>query len=442
MATAAVLATVEALGAADVARADSTGCSVLLGDVRRVRGWLDAVEARVTARVSELSMSSGSAPAADVHVRAGGVSAGEGRRKERRAEVLGLAPVFANALESGEVGAEHVDVLANTVAQLDEQVKASLLDRQDALVAVAGVLSPEQFGRHVRTAARSLEAASGVERNTRQRRDTFLSRRVDLASGMVEGRFAFHPELAAQIFGPIDREVAAMIAEGERRGDRDCLDRSVNRNRLAAEALGRLVAGGHQQVRPVEAEILVIVDAHTLATGQIHDHSVCETGDGLDLPLASVTRLFCNGRVAPIIVRSDGTVLDAGRTIRNANRAQRRALRAMYRTCAFDGCEVGFARCEIHHIHWFEHGGATDLVNLVPLCARHHHLVHDLGWKLHLEPDRTLVITRPDGSEHARTRPDVPPRTRRLPARSPDRPTGRPPMSPPTPPPGRRTPAA
>ena len=92
-----------------------------------------------------------------------------------------------------------------------------------------------------------------------------------------------------------------MIAEGERRGDRDCLDRSVNRNRLAAEALGRLVAGGHQQVRPVEAEILVIVDAHTLATGQIHDHSVCETGDGLDLPLASVTRLFCSGRVAPII---------------------------------------------------------------------------------------------------------------------------------------------
>jgi hypothetical protein len=39
----------------------------------------------------------------------------------------------------------------------------------------------------------------------------------------------------------------------------------------------------------------------------------------------------------------------------------------------------------------------TNIDNLVPLCGRHHHLVHEGSWKLHLAADRTLTITRPDG---------------------------------------------
>ena len=37
--------------------------------------------------------------------------------------------------------------------------------------------------------------------------------------------------------------------------------------------------------------------------------------------------------------------------------------------------------------------------NMVPLCMKHHHAVHDGGWHLHLNPrNRTLTITYPDGS--------------------------------------------
>jgi hypothetical protein len=84
----------------------------------------------------------------------------------------------------------------------------------------------------------------------------------------------------------------------------------------------------------------------------------------------------------------------------------------MYRTCAAPECDVPFHRCEIHHIHWFEHGGPTDLSNLIPLCSRHHHLVHELGWHLHLAPDRTLTITAPssvpsDGHPPSGARPDI-----------------------------------
>ncbi len=167
------------------------------------------------------------------------------------------------------------------------------------------------------------------------------------------------------------------------------------------------MAGGHQQIRPLEADITLIVDAVTATSGELHEHSVCETSDGAELPPASVARLLCEGRVTPVIVGANGTALDAGRTVRHANRAQRRALRAMYRSCAFGDCDVAFDRCEIHHVLPWEVGGPTDLANLLPLCSRHHHVVHDGGWQLQLDEERTLTITRPDGRLFERCRSDL-----------------------------------
>lgn len=397
-----------ALVGADIAAADGDVCADLLGHAKRLRGWVDAVEARVTSRMRELNATSNGAAAADLHTTCGGVSSAEGRRKERRSETIDEAPSFGEALANGVIGAEHVDALANATSRLDDDTKAALLDCSDDLLADAGRMPPEKFGRSCRELARRLERDQGLERNRRQRRDTFLSRRLNGETGMIEGRFAFHPELANQVFGAIDKEVAALITTGEGRGDSEFVTRSYDRNRLAAEALGTLVAGGHQQQRPIEADITVIVDAETVETGELHDHSICETSDGLELPPASIRRLLCQGRISPIIVDIHGAALDAGRTIRNANRQQRRALRAMYRCCAFDGCDIGFDRCEIHHILPWELGGPTNLHNLLPLCSRHHHLVHDGGWRLELGADRKLTITKPDGTLHGRCRPDIP----------------------------------
>ena len=37
----------------------------------------------------------------------------------------------------------------------------------------------------------------------------------------------------------------------------------------------------------------------------------------------------------------------------------------------------------------------------MPLCSRHHHVVHEGGWTLKLALDRTLTITQPDGTIYA-----------------------------------------
>jgi hypothetical protein len=144
----------------------------------------------------------------------------------------------------------------------------------------------------------------------------------------------------------------------------------------------------------------------------------------VELPTDVLRRCFDEGHVSCVIVRNGVIIhapgtLNLGRSTRLANRAQRRALRALYPTCAIPGCDTRYELCKLHHVIWWEHGGTTDLDNLLPLCSRHHHAIHDQGWHLKLTPDRQLTVTYPNGtsqttgppSRRARGRPADPPKS-------------------------------
>jgi len=169
---------------------------------------------------------------------------------------------------------------------------------------------------------------------------------------------------------------------------------------LAAQAMVELLTGA-RGLDPRVPEVAVHIDVQTLLDG-LHGHSLCETSDGTLLPPSTVRRLCCRAEVIPVVLDGEGEVLDVGRSRRLAGRAQRRALRAMYRTCAHPECSTEFDHCEIHHVIPWERGGPTDVDNLLPLCSRHHHLVHEGGWTMHLGPHRVITLVRPDGTVHHR----------------------------------------
>lgn len=147
-------------------------------------------------------------------------------------------------------------------------------------------------------------------------------------------------------------------------------------------------------------EISALVDSATLTDG-LHAHGICETEDGIALPVSTIRRLCCDAEIIPIVLGADGVPLDLGRSARTVNRAQRRALRAMHSTCAHPDCDVPFSHTKIHHIRWWTRDrGPTDIDNLLPLCERHHHLVHEGRWGLTMTPDRIATWTRPDGTIH------------------------------------------
>jgi len=128
-------------------------------------------------------------------------------------------------------------------------------------------------------------------------------------------------------------------------------------------------------------------------------NGLCETSDGQALTAASLRRMLCDAVVYPTVLGGAGEVLDSGRARRTVNRKQRRALRAMHRTCAHPGCTVPFESCRIHHVRWWTRDdGPTDLANLLPLCENHHHLVHEGGWTLTMTSHRIATWIRPDGT--------------------------------------------
>ncbi len=180
-------------------------------------------------------------------------------------------------------------------------------------------------------------------------------------------------------------------------------------------------------------EISVLTDLSFLI-GELNGSGVCETEDGNPLPVSTVRRLCCDAEIIPIVLGADGVTLDLGRTARTVNRAQRRALRAMHRTCAHPDCDVPFSHTKIHHVRWWTRDrGPTDIDNLLPLCERHHHLVHEGNWNLTMTPDRIATWIRPDGTTHHRgtTINRQPPSSRGGPRRD-----GRPPPTPGTTPTG------
>jgi hypothetical protein len=75
-----------------------------------------------------------------------------------------------------------------------------------------------------------------------------------------------------------------------------------------------------------------------------------------------------------------------GRESRTATKAQRKALAAAHQHCQFPGCRVDASRCEAHHVRPWERGGATCLTDLILLCSRHHHLVHEGRWRILADP--------------------------------------------------------
>jgi hypothetical protein len=144
-------------------------------------------------------------------------------------------------------------------------------------------------------------------------------------------------------------------------------------------------------------EMIVVIDLDSLLSG-LHAKSIINNGYNLDLPIESYRRMACMAAIIPVVLNSDGVALDEGRKVRLATRAQRRALIAMYDNCGIPGCTVSSRHCQPHHITWSVRWGDTDLDNLIPLCSRHHHAVHEGGWQLVMHADRSLTITYPDGT--------------------------------------------
>ena len=359
--------------------------------IAQLTSWVDSVKVRVTRRQRQLAEEGRAEPPADLLARAGGQSSRDARTADDREQVCSNLPNFEEALAAGAVSAGHVDAIAAAVRGMDQVTAAEFFTHRDDLLTRANQQSVDTFGRSCRDLARLIaaEQAAGSELSEleRQKAAATVTRWVDKPTGMHKTLLNLDPERDKILW----TAVSAALKKLRRRPEHA----KTPWSQLEVEAVIAACNGGDSGERV--PSLIALCDIETLRSG-LHANSICETEDGTPLPVEVIRRLACEAEIIPVVLNSRGEALAVGRSQRLATPAQRAALRAMHRTCIGATCTVPFDACQIHHVIPWEHGGTTDLENLVPLCTHDHHLVHEGGWHLSMTPDRIATWTRPDGS--------------------------------------------
>ena len=355
-------------------------------------------------------------------------------RLRERADTCSGIPELGAALSDGATTGDRIDTVVRATAGLSESERATVAKHGERLALAAGEQTATGFRKTVDRVVAQARTDDGLARLARQRRQARLRWWLD-ADGMWNLAGKFDPATGARMEGRLRNQINRIRAGGI--PDTCPTDPVDMQQHLAALALAELVgvrdtdtshdtnddsdaaAGSGQRAtgsgptgvgsgdgtpnktgrpRPTGGgevpDVTVIIDERTLREGHKREGSIVDIGLGnFGLPVETIRRWACIGSITPVVVSADGVRLLLGRETRLANRAQRRALRVLYRTCAL--CETPFDLCQVHHVDWYTLGGNTDIGDLLPLCSRHHHLVHEGGWVLHLAPDRTLTITKP-----------------------------------------------
>ncbi|HVM13277.1 MAG TPA: DUF222 domain-containing protein [Egibacteraceae bacterium] len=197
--------------------------------------------------------------------------------------------------------------------------------------------------------------------------------------------------------GALDPEGGAVVAAALRLATPDSTDIPGDPAARRADALvdvcrffldhQRSRAGGRH--RPHVNVIVELEDLLAGRGGRVVD------GPSLDGP--TVSRRFCDSAVHRVVMAGRSSILDYGTSTRTIPAPLWNALVIRDEHCRFPGCDRPSGWGEGHHVVWVTQGGTTELANLVLVCSRHHHVLHQPGWHAKLRPDGTFKVTDPNG---------------------------------------------
>jgi hypothetical protein len=297
----------------------------------------------------------------------------------------------AKALFAGDVKVEHVEAIAIVARGREELARR----HEDALLGAARRVKPDDF---VRVARRWAELADDViakkhAKKNWERRHLHVS--PTTGGGRIDG--FVDPEATAIVTAALD----ALMPPDPKDGPEPPRTLSQRRADALVEMCQRSLGGTAPSAR-ARANVDIVIDADTAAGVLPSDllDARCDIQGGGPLSKVAVERILCDSAVGYAVVRRPlahdlarqaSEVLDLGRRTREPSPAQRRAVHLRDEHCRYPGCRAPLTWCDIHHMEPWEHGGGTDLDNLVALCRRHHVTVHEGGHRLIRGPDGGII---------------------------------------------------
>jgi hypothetical protein len=209
-----------------------------------------------------------------------------------------------------------------------------------------------------------------------------------------------------------DAEGAAIVAALERGADKIGPDEHGQWEpypvRCADVLVQALTAEAPDASEAGRASLMVHTPEAALHAGSTEPGAYLDTGEtGIPIANETVRRLACDAIRQTVLEDSRDVPLKLGRRTRTVPKYLFRLLKHRDRHCRAPGCTRTIGLHAHHLVHWAD-GGVTNLENLVLLCSRHHHLVHEEHWQVCGRPSQpeTIRFRRPEC--HATT-PDQPP---------------------------------
>ena len=391
-------ALVERLEQLDPACLDAGGVAAGFRELERLKGFVAETEHALARRANVLAAAGSGAPAGDLIERAGHCSPREAQRTSRRAEVLGALPSMSAQLGKGRIGAEHADAVAAVAGRLDDTDRTTLLSLDDELARTAAASTPAQFRRFVGRLADQLAADRGVQRAARQRAAMTLSKGIMTTAACTGCAASSTP-----------RPVPACSERSTPKSPPWPSSRPPMTTPTAATSppwpssnsppppTGRSGRGGsncwHSSISTPSPPACATTRCVNSTTAPRSRWPPCDASPATPTSSPSSSMATVSPWMSDAAVGSPPTT-NAERCVPCTAPAA-----SVIATCV--------DRCEIHHLdEWDAHHGDTNLDRLVPACSRHHHLAHEGGWQLHLDPRQGADGDTPNGAVHQRSRPD------------------------------------
>jgi len=307
------------------------------------------------------------------------LSGGAAMERVEIARQLEKLPQTEAALASGDVGFQHVAILARTA----EHVGAAAVRKNEAsLLQSARTLDPGQFVTVAKNFEHRVDAAGALAETNRayERRYLHISEPQD---GLVRLDGLVDVEGGATLRTALEPFMKPIKGETRSFGQR-----SVD----ALMELCRQGSGSKRDGAGPRPQLIIRASLDTLAGTP--GAPAGEVDGGGTVPAETVQRYACDSAIARIIGQGelDHELNHATRTLPAPTR---RALESRDRHCVFPGCTRPPIWCDGHHLVWWTRGGATALPNLALLCRPHHRMVHEEGWQLARHKDGTFTAIPP-----------------------------------------------
>jgi len=306
------------------------------------------------------------------------LSAGAAMERVTIARQLEQLPQTRQAFASGDVGYQHVALLARTAEKVGP---AAVQSEETSLLKAAVAMDPGQFADVARAFEYRVDHAAALAEANRAfaRRYLHIS---DVKDGLVHLEGLLDAEGGARLKTALD----ALMPPPKKDDDRTPAQRRVDALvELARRPLDGSKLGAVGGQRP---HLVITASAETLAG--LPDAPPAQLEGVGPIPIETAQRHACDASVSWLLGQAE-LESETSHAHQRIPAPTRRALVARDRGCVVNHCNRPATWCDGHHLVWWTRGGKTALSNLALVCGRHHRMLHEEGWTLERKDGRWLA---------------------------------------------------